>query len=153
MIYGSSSRIATVVAFAILSGIMAAKTPHPHTVKAQTRFFATSTCIRGTWGTNQDTYLAEIVPHDEREPHLVRLIDEYPNLLPPLSIESLTSTAGTTLRILRDRSCDVPYGRMQLRTAPGDPIAILPERLGYQPQMDRTPVPGTNLPCYRTVRR
>jgi hypothetical protein len=144
--------MATVLAFAILSGIAGAATAHLRPMKTQTRFLATSTCIRGTWGMNQDIYLAEIVPSGGNEPLLVRMIDEYPNLQLPLSVDRLNSTAGSLLRIKRDMQCDVPYTRMQLRTAPGDPMAILPERLGYKPELGRTPGPNEVLRCYRTVR-
>jgi hypothetical protein len=141
------------MAFAILSGIADAKTSHPRSIKAHTRFPAASTLIRGTWGMNQDIYLAEISSRNGSEPQLVKLIDEYSNLAPSLSDDTLTSTTGTNLRIRRDMRCDIPYATMRLRTAPGDPMAILPERLTYRPQMDRAPAPGLVLPCYRTVRR
>lgn len=84
---------------------------------------------------------------------LVRLIDEYPNGFPPLSTEVLTSDSGTVLKVRRDSRCDVAYGKVLLRTRPGDPMAILRERLGYQPVMDRIPEPDMIMPCYRTVRR
>jgi hypothetical protein len=136
----------------LLSGIAAAKSPHPRPLKARTHFLATSTCIRGTWGTNEDIYLAEITVNG-RDKTLVRLIDEYPDLQPPMSHESLTSSTGTEIWIKRDSECDIAYANMKLRTAPGDPMVILHERLKYQPQMDNAPAPDTNLPCYRTVRR
>jgi hypothetical protein len=153
LIYKHCLRVSAVILFTILPMIAAAKSPHPHTIKANTRFLAASTCIRGTWGQNLDVYLAEIVTQKESEPVLIRLIDEYRNLDPPLSVDALTSTTGTTLRIRRDALCDMPYGAMQLRTAPGDPMAILHERLGFQPQMSWQPESTAILPCYRTVRR
>lgn len=152
MICNGGIRIAVVIAFVLLPGIAAARSPHPRPLKAQTRFLATSAFIRGTWGTNQDIYLAEIIPHAGDKPLLVRLIDEYLTFQLPLSVDSLTSTTGTTLRIMRDVRCDIPYSQMQFRTAPGDPMAILHERLSYQPHMDKTPQSDTVLPCYRTVR-
>jgi hypothetical protein len=132
--------------------MVAARTSHIRPFKARTHFFATSTSIRGTWGTNQDIYLAEIIPHEGSLPVLIRLIDEYLTFQVPLSVDSITSTTGTTLRIIRDVRCDIQYSQMQLRTAPGDPMAILHERLGYQPQLSRTPAPDEVLYCYRTVR-
>jgi hypothetical protein len=121
--------------------------------KAHVRFLATSTVVRGSWGYNQDTYLAELRPARNGELQLVRLIDEYPNLSPPLPAEVLTSQSGTVLKVKRDSQCDLPFGQVLLRTAPGDPMAILHERLGYQPEMSRTPEARTPLPCYRTVRQ
>lgn len=152
MISNNTFGIAVVIAFALLSRISAGKSPRLRPFKAHIRFLASSTCIRGTWGLNWDVYLAEIVPYKGSEPLLVRLIDEYPNLYPPLSTDRLTSATGTILRIRRDRQCDMPYAQIQLRTAPGDPMAILHERLGYQPQLQRTPKPNEVLPCYRTAR-
>ena len=145
--------LAAVVAFALLPGMIAAKTSQLRPQKMQTRFLATSICMRETWGTNEDDYLAEIVPHEGADPLLIRVVDEYPNLELPLSNDLLTSRIGSTLRVMRDFGCDIPYSQMQLRTASGDPMAILPERLGYQPTLDRTPSAGQMLPCYRTVRR
>lgn len=114
---------------------------------------ATGTLVRGTWGQNEDTYLAELSLSHDTESVLVRLIDTYPNEAPPLSREALMSPSGTVLRVSRDPQCDSLYGEMLLRTAPGDPMAILLERLEYQPQLSWTPQPSTNVPCYRTVRR
>lgn len=116
------------------------------------RFLATCTEVRGTWGLNEDVYLAEIRVKGEVNPVVVRLVDSYPNQSPPLSAEQLKSQAGTVMRLRRDLRCDRPFGAMLLRTAPGDPLAIVPERLGYEPQMERVPDPGAELPCYTTVR-
>jgi len=147
LIYTHRIRVAAVLVLTILPEIVAAKSPHPHPFKANTRFLATSTCIRVTWGQNLDVYLAEIALNKGSESVLVRLIDEYRNLAPPLSEDTLTSTTGTTLRIRREAQCDMPYGAMQLRTPPGDPMAILPERLGFQPQLSWEPQPTAILPC------
>jgi hypothetical protein len=127
--------------------------PHIRVQKAQVRFLATSTEIRGTWGTNEDAFLVEFEPVHNGELQLVRLLDEYPNPYPPLPAEILKSQSGTILRVRRDLQCDRPFGEILLRTAPGDPMAILPERLTYQPQMDRIPDAQKLVPCYRTVRR
>ena len=152
MINKWNTRIAAVILIVFLQEIAITESSHPRQFKARTRFLATSTCIRGTWGFNLDVYLAEIVPHHKAEPVLVQLIDEYRNLDPPLAYEALTSPSGTTLRIRRDRQCDMPYAQIQLRTAPGDPTAILFERLGYQPQLPKTPEPHELIPCYRIAR-
>jgi len=146
-----SFRMAAVIALLVLSGIASAKTRQPRPVKAQVRFLATSQSIRGTWGANEDVYLAEIAV-SVGDKTLVRLIDKYPNLRSPLSTDSLTSTSGTILLLRRDTQCDMPFGKIQLRTAPGDRMAILPVKLKYQPQLLKNPEPNEILPCYRTVR-
>ena len=104
-------------------------------------------------GMNLDVYLAQIIPHEVTDPQLIRLVDEYHNLELPLSKDGLTSTIRTTLRIIRDTRCDTSYLQTQFRTGPGDSMAILPERLGYQPKFERTPSIGEMLLCDRTVRR
>jgi hypothetical protein len=101
---------------------------------------------------NQDVYLAEIVPVTEGEPAFLRLVDEYPYYIPPLSHDALISVTGTTLRVQRDAQCDLPYGSLLLRTAPGDQLAIFPAKLSYKPQLRRAPEPDQMVPCYRTVR-
>jgi hypothetical protein len=152
VICNGALRIAAVVIFVILPGIIAAKTPQSRPLKVRVHFLATAASLRETWGTNEDTYLAEIAPHGGSIPVLVQLIDEYLTFEPPLSFDSLTSTTGTALRIIRDARCDIPYSQMQLRTAPGDPKALLHERLNYQPRVDERPQADTILPCYRTIR-
>lgn len=127
--------------------------PHERGQKAQVRFLATGTLIRSTWTWNEDTYLAELTLTASAEPLLVRLIDSYPNEAPPLSRAVLTSSTGTALHVRRDTECDSSYGQMILRAAPGDPMAILHKKLGFQPHLTRTPAPDELLPCYRTVRR
>jgi hypothetical protein len=151
--YERGMQAAVAIVMAVFSGIAAAKSHPPRPFTAHAHFLATSTCIRGTWGTNLDVYLAEIVLQKGNAPVLVRLVDEYRNLDPPLAKETLTSEMGTTLRVRRDQICDMPYAQMQLRTAPGDPMAILHERLGYQPSLQQTPQPHELLPCYRNVRK
>jgi hypothetical protein len=147
-----SLRVAVVVTFSILSGIAAAKTPRIRPLKAHVHFFATGACVRGTLGGNQDTYLAEIVPQSGADPVLARLIDEFLTYQSPISVEALTVPDGTILRIRRDTQCDLPYGQIPLRTAPGDPMAIVRAKLHYQPHLVRTPTQDEVLPCYRTVR-
>lgn len=147
------SQIATVLVIVILSAATAKAWPHRRGQKARVHFLATSTLIRGTWGQNEDTYLAQLLLPKQNEAVLVRLVDAYPNEWPPLSRSVLTSDSGAPLAVRRDDQCDRPFGQILLRTAPGDPMALLPERLGYQPLLDRTPAPGTILPCYRVLRR
>lgn len=153
MVHERSVRTLVLILVALWPAISAARPSHPRAFKARTHFLATSTSIRGTWGLNMDVYLAEIVLHKGSEPVLARLVDEYNNLDAPISVVALTSATGATLRVRRDRQCDMPYAQMQLRTAPGDPMAILHERLGYQPQLSQTPQPTELLPCYRTAWR
>ena len=153
MLFNSLSRFASVAVVLATSAATAGARPHKQGQKAQIRFLATSTLVRGTWGWNEDTYLAELRLTTGGEPLLVRLVDAYPNAAPPLPRTALTSTSGTVLSVRRDTECDFPYGQMILRTAPGDPMSILLERLGYWPQLTRTPAPNELLFCYRTVRR
>lgn len=147
-----TSRIGVIIIIAALMAATAEAWPHRKAKKAQARFLATSTLIRGTWGENEDTYLAQLVLPRQNEAVLVRLVDTYPNEAPPLSYSTLTSNSGTLLRVKRDRGCDRPFGEILLRAAPGDLIAILPERLSYRPPLEYTPANETIVPCYRTVR-
>ena len=147
------SQIAAVLVIGAMTVATAGAWPHQQRQKARVRFLTTSTLIRGTWGPNEDTYLAQLLLPKENEAVLVHLVDAYPNEWPPLSRSVLTSDSRALLAVRRDEQCDRPFGQILLRTAPGDPMAILPERLDYQPQLDRTPAAGTILPCYRVLRR
>ena len=131
-------RMTTILVVVLLSR-SAGAWRHQRGQKALVRFWATSTLVRGTWGLNQDIYLAELRFPKQHESVLMRLIDAYPNEWPPLSREVLVSQSGTELRIKRDSRCDLSFSRMQLRTAPGDPMAILPVRLGYSPHLQIIP--------------
>lgn len=142
-----------IILFFSWSVASASKRLHKHDQKANVHFLATSTLIRGTWGQNEDTDLAQLLLPKQSEAVLVRLVDAYPNEWPPLAREVLTSDAGAVLPVKRDAECDRPFGEILLRAAPGDPMAILPMRLYYQPPLDRTPAAGTILPCYRVLRR
>jgi hypothetical protein len=126
---------------------------HKNGQKALVRFLATSTVIHSAaGGSNEDTYLAELTLAPQGAPLLTRLIDSYPSAASALSKEVLTSANGSELRVVRDMSCDRPYSKIILRTAPGNPMAIMREPLGYQPAMLTIPAPDTVLPCYRLVR-
>lgn len=116
------------------------------------RFLATSTLLRATRGPNEDTYLAELSLSPGGESALVRLVDDYPSEFPPLSREVLVSRSGTLLRVKREVGCDLPYAQLVLRSAPGDPIAMLPGKLDYKPHLGQTPGPKAILPCFRTIR-
>ena len=143
--------MSTAAVLAIITASVGAST-HKQVLKAHLRFLATSTLIRNTWGRNEDTYLAESTFPSQPAPVLIRLIDNYPNEFPSLPLETLASQVGTMLRVRRDVQCDIPFGRLALRTALGDPLAILPERLGYEPKLTRTPDAVEVLPCYRLIR-
>jgi len=153
MLYSWFSQIRSITLLVAICTPNAGAWPHEHGQKARVRFLAASTLIRGTWGKNEDTYLAQIELPKENKAFLVRLVDAYPNESPPLSYKVLTSTAGTLLLVKRDAECDRPFGEMLLRAAPGDLLAILPERLSYWPPIDHTPAPGTILLCYRVIRQ
>ena len=101
---------------------------------------------------NEDAYLAEFVPTTGGESVLLRLVDEYPNAMALIFEDGRRLQTGTSLRIRRDELCDLPFAGMPLRTAPGDPMAILPVRLNYKPKLANSPPPDEILPCYRPVR-
>lgn len=126
--------------------------PHKHGQKVRIHFMAESTFLRGTWGQNEDTYLAELQFPRSGESFLVRLVDRYPNEFPSISHEALTSENGVVMPVLRDRECDAVFGEFLSRAAPGDLMAILPVRLSYRPLLTRTPLSDENLPCYRVSR-
>jgi hypothetical protein len=147
-------RMIYVVAVIVLSTRPAGAWPHKSGQKARVRFLATSTLVRSAWGgTNEDTYLAELTFTPADTAIVVRLVDSYPGPGSPLPNGILLSAKGPILKVRRDTDCDHPYSKIILRTAPGDPMAILHERLGYRPLMDMTPASDTILPCYRVVRR
>lgn len=121
--------------------------------KAKVHFLADGALLRGSWGFNQDIYLAELIGKKESGRQLGRIMDEYSPDALPLSREVLVAGQGVVLRIRRDESCDIAYGVMRMRSAPGDPMAILPGRLSYEPKLDQVPSLDAALPCYRIVRR
>lgn len=137
---------------ALLTAPGASIAAHSHTLKAHVRFLATSTSVHGGMGTRQDVYLVEVTPRGSAETIVARLVDEYPPYRVMLSSEVLKSSRGSTLKVRRDESCDTAFGLMPLRTGPGDPMAILPERLGFQPRLSNPVRPAEILPCYRTAR-
>lgn len=145
-------RIATFLILVFFMPVGNAWTRRPG-MKVNIRFIATGTLIRGTWGRNEDVYLAELQFPKQGETVLVRLIDSYPNEWPPIPDRALKSQTGLSIRVLRDSECDLPFAHMILRTAPGDAMAMLPERLGFEPWLDRRPNPTAIIPCYRTARR
>lgn len=146
-------RLAGIVIALVLSANVAGAWHRKRGEKVQIHFLATSTLIRNTWGQNEDTYLAQLLFPKQNEAVLVRLVDVYPNEWPPISRDVLISQSATPIRVKRDSGCDLPFSQMLLRTAPGDPLAILPERLRYVPVMDKMPAMGKNIPCYRILRR
>jgi len=149
-----SRRSAVVLLFALAMSCAKPSLAHLHseTQKLRIHFLATGTLLHGTWGLNQDIYLAELISKTGGSDQLIRIVDEYPQFAPPLPRPALIADNGTVLRIKRDDSCNVSYGSMHLRTAPGEPMAILYEHLVYQPPLRRTPELQELLPCYRIVR-
>lgn len=124
----------------------------PKYISAQVRFMATSTSTRSSFGENQDVYLIEVKPRDGSDPQLARLEDIYPRYRDGLSEAVLKSPGWDHLKLIRDHSCDTAFGAMPLRTAPGDPAALLLERLGFHPRLPVKPPLNEVLPCFRTVR-
>lgn len=125
----------------------------PRAMKTRVMFLATSWVIRGTWGRNEDQYFAEISATPRDTPSYAYVVDNYQCDTPSLSFDVLTSHSGTTLRLIRDSRCDIPFGQLALRTAPGDLRAILPGRFGYRPAITPLPNPDTMIPCYHIARK
>jgi hypothetical protein len=147
-------RACVVVVLLAWYSTLAGAAPRIHPQKARVRFIATSTLYRTTWGMNEDIYLGELTFAKREDEHvLARVINQYSNWEPPIPAAVLKSDAGMPFYLLRDASCDIPYAQMQLRTAPGDPMAVLQERLSYQPRLNHAPAPGDVLPCYRIEAR
>lgn len=122
-------------------------------VRAHVRFFATSSSVHSSWGGSEDIYLAEIeFDGRAKETGLAWLVDEYPPYRVSIPAAILTSTSMTPFRLRRDRGCDVAYGLMSLRTPPGDPMAILPEHLSFQPVLPEQITATDVIPCYRLLR-
>lgn len=136
----------------VLSVVSARAWPRRHGSNMRVHFVATSTLVRGTWGLNEDTYLAQLLLTKSGQEVLVRLVDAYPNEWPPLSREVLISQSGTMLRVKRDTQCDLPYSRMLLRTAPGDPMSIVLDKFSYQPELNDVPRGDAIVQCFRVVR-
>jgi hypothetical protein len=145
------SRGLTILALATLP--LTAAAGHKKYRKADVRFLASSTSVRSSIADNQDVYLVKVRLADQREPSLARLVDTYPPYQTGLSERTLTAPDGAHLKVRRDQSCDTAFGRMLLRTAPGSMLAILPERLDYQPNLPSAIALNQVLPCYRVVRK
>jgi len=144
------SRGSTVLALAAFS--LTAAAGHKQYLQADIHFLATSTSVRSSFGESEDVYLVELTMQSG-EPFPARLIDRYPPYETGFTEGLLTSGSDVTGKVRRDNTCDIAFGEMPLRTAPGNPLAVLPEKLGYTPRLSR-PIPsGEVLPCYRIVRR
>jgi hypothetical protein len=148
----SRVQLATLVLAIFSFALVANAWPHKHGQKVRVRFLAESTFLRGTWGLNEDTYLAELKFPSNGESFLVRLVDRYPNEFPSISRETLTSENAVVVSVIRDHQCDGVFEDFLSRAAPGDLMAILPMRLSYKPHLTNTPPPGESLPCYRISR-
>ena len=149
-----TARVTVLVWAAILLACGAANGQgSPRAARVKVHFLATSTSVRTSEGRNEDVYLVEISLSDTHdEIALARLVDEFPSYRKALSTKMLQNDTTTVIRLRRDRNCDRAFGNMPLRTAPGDPSAILPERLGFQPQLPRPVEENEVLPCYRIER-
>jgi len=151
---GRIYRAMLIGALAFASPKMRAASPRPHPVVAKVRFLATSTSTRSTYAGSEDVYLAEVAFPGRTDDELpVRLIDDYPEYRGPIGPDVLQATHFTRFRLLRDATCDIALADMPLRTAPGDPMAILPVELHYQPELPHPVQSQQILPCYRIVRR
>ena len=107
-----SLRLISLLTFILVpSGSIDARS-HNSIEKDRVKFLASSTFIRGTWGWNEDTYLAEVAMPGSNRQILVRLIDSYNNAWAPLSHQVLTSETGAILRVKRDPECDLPFERI-----------------------------------------
>ena len=125
---------------------------HKKYLRVDIHFLATSTSVQSSFGESEDVYLVELTMQGG-EPFPARLIDGYPPYETGFTEGLLTSGSDVTGKVRRDNTCDIAFGEMPLRTAPGNPLAVLPEKLGYTPRLSR-PIPsGEVLPCYRIVRR
>ena len=142
------------IVFLILAAfVVSGAEAHNSYLKAHVHFLATGTSVQSTIARSQDVYLVEMTVQAGGEPFLARLIDEYPFYEGPIDRAVLQSDHPAGFRVRRDSFCDREYRDMVLRTSPGDPLAILPERLGFAPTLPRAVDPGEMIPCYRIIHR
>jgi hypothetical protein len=109
--------IASMVAGIVIPVSIADAKPHMRMEKAQVRFLASGTLVRGTSGFNN--HLAELQLGGDSESISVRLLHEHPNEAPSLSETVLSSVSWIALRVRRDSECDSANGHIFLRAAPG----------------------------------
>lgn len=123
-------------------------------IKIEVQFLADSTIVRSSYGENEDVYLVKLTAErGGSEAVFARLIDRYPPSGVSIPSEVLASEQQTRFEVHRDRHCDIAYRDFVLRARPGDPLAILPERLGFKPELSPPISPTDVLPCYRVVRK
>ena len=102
---------------------------------------------------SEDVYLAEVeFPRRGGEEVLARVVDDYAAYEGPISSDTLKSAHYAQFRLLRDATCDRVFADMPLRTAPGDPTALLLVPLQFQPELPQSVQPQQILPCYRVAR-
>lgn len=154
MVYTSSSRVHAFLLVSTLTFIAQAQ-PHGNGLKLRVISIAKRTSVHTDDAQNEDVYLASIAStgSERVDSALVKLIDEYPSYRRSLSKAVLSSKSGPILTLRRDADCDIARAEMPLRTAPGNPVAILPEVLSYAPLLPAGILPNTLLPCYRLVRK
>lgn len=127
--------------------------PHRKSPWLRVRFLAEETLVRGTWGINQDKYLAEFIPSGNCPSGILQIVDEYSEWDFPISFSDLSNKNGIKLRLQRDMSCDVMFSNLNLRAAPGDPEAILAVTMTYKPNNLKDISQNQTVPCYHIVRK
>lgn len=151
--FGSPSVL--VVLLLCLTNCLNATTDRPHSLlRCRIRLLATSTSVRVDMGRNEDVYLAALSwqhPKQHSDVTLARLVDDYPGYRSGI-LDSIRVSTNATFRVERDPSCDRALALIPIRTAPGDPRAVLPERLGYSVPVPLAVTSTGILPCYRVVR-
>jgi hypothetical protein len=117
------------------------------------RFVASSTMVRQAWGGNQDVYLVELKKTSKDPPFLAKLVDEYTGYERAVPNALLVSDGTSRIKARRDPACDVRYADMPKRGAPGDPAAVYPVPMSFEPHLS-LPIEGDSvIQCYRLVRR
>jgi hypothetical protein len=141
------------LAFSALTTRATASSSEKKELRVRVHFLATSTSVRGSWFQSQDVFLVGMLRSDTDTPSLARLIDQYPAYRRPLSTNILSGDGSVFLHLRRDPACDIAFAAMPLRAAAGDPMAILPERLDFNPKLPRSINAAEILPCYRILKR
>ena len=113
-------------------------------VRAQASILATSSSSRQSFAGGQDIYLVNLQQKNDPEPQFARLIDNYPGYGLPIRSAVLQSRAVLSMKVIRDRGCDVPGSEVFLPEG---------ERDVYDASV-RQQLEGRGsaiVPCYRTV--
>jgi hypothetical protein len=149
----SNSKIPLHVSGLSCRGLVLASTTTRRAIKTGVRYLATSTSFHSGVSESEDVYLVQInLLGSGGEVASARLVDEYPPYRAAIPSAILESAAGGKLMLRRDRGCDITFGWMPMRTAPGDPTAVIAEPLEDSPPVPRQVSDNELLPYYRTVR-